>query len=156
MLELVRAASMRSHDDSKWIGCVIRAVDGTVIAEANRFPEGVDSTPPSRHSHDLGKADWMVHAERKACYKAARRGVALEGATMWVNWFPCGPCAQAVVDCGIREIVTLAPDFAHHRFGRSFLNADAILSEGGVIARRFACALGHSETSREPLVCRAA
>jgi dCMP deaminase len=150
MLLMVREAAKLSHDDSKWIGCVIQTVSGALITTANRFPDGVDHQPLGRHEHELGKADWMVHAERKAFFTAAREGIRLQGARLWLNWFPCGLCAQGIIDCGIREVTGLTPNTAHHRFGQSFRNSLEMLTEAGVKVRRFSCDLGPEELVREP------
>jgi dCMP deaminase len=46
-----------------------------------------------------------VHAEANAIAQAARHGTPLEGATIYVNTFPCWPCFRLLVSAGIAEVV---------------------------------------------------
>lgn len=46
-----------------------------------------------------------LHSERMAISEAARRGKLLAGATMYLNKFPCRPCAQSTIAAGIGTIV---------------------------------------------------
>jgi dCMP deaminase len=155
MLALVRAAAEHSHDEDRWIGCVIRTPSGILLSGTNRFADGVDHRRMERHAHPH-KADWMAHAERKACSLAAREGIALAGATLWLDWYPCSVCGQIIIDCGIAEVVHLEPNFDHHRFGPSFRAAAQMFAEAGVRTREFRCELGQREVERLPRTSRAA
>lgn len=46
-----------------------------------------------------------VHAEQNAICQAARRGVALEGATLYCRMTPCRTCAMLIINCGITRVV---------------------------------------------------
>lgn len=46
-----------------------------------------------------------VHAEQNAICQAARRGVSLEGSTVYVNMTPCRVCAMLLINSGIKRIV---------------------------------------------------
>lgn len=50
-----------------------------------------------------------VHAEMAAITDAARRGVAVQGATMFVTTFPCHECARNIVAAGIEKLVFVEP-----------------------------------------------
>lgn len=50
-----------------------------------------------------------VHAEMAAVSDAAFRGVALDGAVMYVNTFPCHICARHIVSSGIERLVYVEP-----------------------------------------------
>lgn len=45
-----------------------------------------------------------VHAEQAALCQAAKRGVSLEGATVYVNMTPCRTCAMLLINCGIKRV----------------------------------------------------
>lgn len=51
----------------------------------------------------------QVHAEMAALIDSARRGVAVDGRTMFVTTFPCHNCAKHIVAAGIRHVVYLEP-----------------------------------------------
>lgn len=46
-----------------------------------------------------------VHAEQNAICQAARRGIALDGATLYCRMTPCRTCAMLIINCGIRRVV---------------------------------------------------
>ena len=46
-----------------------------------------------------------VHAEQNAIAQAARRGIALEGSTLYCRMTPCRTCAMLIINCGIVRVV---------------------------------------------------
>ena len=46
-----------------------------------------------------------VHAEQNAITQAARRGIALEGSTLYCRMTPCRTCAMLIINCGITRVV---------------------------------------------------
>lgn len=46
-----------------------------------------------------------VHAEQNAICQAAKRGVSLDGATVYVNMTPCRTCAMLLINSGIKRVV---------------------------------------------------
>lgn len=55
---------------------------------------------------EFGRA---VHAEMAAITDAARRGVPVRGATLFVTAFPCHMCARHIVAAGIKRVVYVEP-----------------------------------------------
>ena len=45
-----------------------------------------------------------IHSEVDAICKAAKKGIALEGATIFVTRYPCEACARAIVNAGIKKV----------------------------------------------------
>lgn len=52
-----------------------------------------------------------VHAEHNALLHAARRGVSVNGASVFVTSYPCWPCAKALFQGGISQV------FYHRPYG---------------------------------------
>lgn len=46
-----------------------------------------------------------VHAEANAVAFAARHQVSTEGGTLYSTHSPCLPCAQLLINCGLREVI---------------------------------------------------
>ena len=46
-----------------------------------------------------------VHAEQNAICQAAKRGIAIDGATLYCRMTPCRTCAMLIINCGITRIV---------------------------------------------------
>ena len=58
---------------------------------------------------DIGEFSRPVHAEMATLIDAARRGVAVDGHSMYVTTFPCHNCAKHIIAAGIRRVVYLEP-----------------------------------------------
>lgn len=52
-----------------------------------------------------------VHAEQNAICQAARRGVSLDGSTLYCTMTPCRTCAMLIINCGIKKVVA---DYKYH------------------------------------------
>ncbi|MDR1846763.1 MAG: AAA family ATPase [Bacteroidales bacterium] len=46
-----------------------------------------------------------VHAEQNAICQAARRGISIDGSTLYCRMTPCRTCAMLIINCGIRRVV---------------------------------------------------
>ena len=46
-----------------------------------------------------------VHAEQNAICQAARRGISIDGATLYCRMTPCRTCAMLIINCGITRVV---------------------------------------------------
>ncbi|MEA3432476.1 MAG: cytidine/deoxycytidylate deaminase family protein [candidate division WOR-3 bacterium] len=57
---------------------------------------------PSGERHELCRG---LHAEQNAIIHAAKTGISLEGATMYVTNHPCFICAKMIINSGIKKVV---------------------------------------------------
>ena len=48
---------------------------------------------------------YAVHAEQNAIIQAAKLGVSLEGATMYVTHQPCVICTRMIINSGVKKVV---------------------------------------------------
>lgn len=55
---------------------------------------------------EFGRA---VHAETDAIVSAARRGVAIKGATLYTTTFPCHLCIKNIIDSGVETVAYIYP-----------------------------------------------
>lgn len=58
---------------------------------------------------NIGEFMRTVHAEMAALIDSARRGVAVNGLTMYVTTFPCHNCAKHIIAAGLQRVVYLEP-----------------------------------------------
>jgi deoxycytidylate deaminase len=58
---------------------------------------------------DLTEFGRAVHAEMSALLDADRRGVAVQGATLYTTTFPCHNCARHIVGAGIDRVIFIEP-----------------------------------------------
>ncbi len=120
LLMATRSSCERLH-----VGCVIVSGGGQknriVSAGYNGFLPGAPHTSRVRDGHEQA----TVHAEQNAICDAARRGVSLEGATIYISHFPCINCAKILAAAGISSI-------KYHRDYRNDPLVKEILIESGV------------------------
>lgn len=94
----------RSSCERLHVGCVV--VSGgaqkhrIIAAGYNGFLPGSPHQSRVRDGHEQA----TVHAEQNAIADAARRGVSLEGATVYITHFPCINCAKILAAAGIARI----------------------------------------------------
>jgi len=113
-LELANAASSRATCDRGKSGCVI-VRDKQVLATGY-----VGSPAGLPHCDDVGHLMKKViqengeisehclrtvHAEQNAICQAAKRGISIEGATVYQRITPCRTCAMLLINCGIEKVV---------------------------------------------------
>lgn len=126
-------ADLFSKDPSKKVGCIIIAPDSLQILSCgyNGLPRNISETNTERWQYPL-KAYYCEHSERNCLYNACRSGVKLENSIAVVTLFPCADCARGLIQSGICTVLTIEPDYNHHRWGHSFLVSRNMLEEAGV------------------------
>ncbi len=134
--KLLRAAYDRakeSTDLSTQNGAVLVNEAGDILAAAaNVFPRGIKETPerlarPTKYA-------FVVHAEKNAIYLAAKNGVKTDNLTMVCCWATCADCAQAIIQSGIKRLVThkQALDKSHGDWSKTIDVGLGMLREAGV------------------------
>lgn len=114
-MAIAHLAAMRSTCLSRSVGCVIVKNDNPVSFGYNGPAKGV------KHCEELGGCkrrqmpDYKSgaylelcpasHAEQNAVAFAARHGISIEGATAYVNTYPCKNCMNSLINAGISKIV---------------------------------------------------
>ena len=58
---------------------------------------------------NIGEFSRPVHAEMAALIDSARRGVAVQGLSMYVTTFPCHNCAKHIIAAGLKQVIYLEP-----------------------------------------------
>jgi dCMP deaminase len=104
-LEMARFIALWSKDRSTKCACVL-VKDNRVIATGyNGFPEGTEDYDNEEKHERPEKYFWFEHAERNAIYSAARKGVAVEGATAYVTGPPCVDCTRGMIQAGVVDVI---------------------------------------------------
>lgn len=130
-LDLARHISSWSKDPSTPVGAVC-VRDRRVLATGyNGFPRGVADLP-GRLINREEKLLRTVHAEMNIVAQAARNGVSLDRATIYVwPFMPCSSCCTALIQAGIKRVV--APDLpVPDRWKVSFSTSQSMFREAGV------------------------
>lgn len=135
-MELAYARARFSKDTSTQVGAVIIGPFGDDRASGyNGAPRGclADEAGDTRGTTRPEKYFWFSHAELNAITNAARVGVPLDGSTIVVTHPPCMDCARAIVQAGIKQVVTVRPnaEFAS-RWAEHIRRTQALFQECGV------------------------
>jgi cytidine deaminase len=84
-------------------------VAAALEAMRNELSVALPSDLRSAGLKDLTEFGRAVHAEMSALLDADRRGVAVQGATLYTTTFPCHNCARHIVGAGIDRVVFIEP-----------------------------------------------
>ena len=113
-MELANAAAKRATCDRGRSGCVIVKDKQLLVTGYVGSPVGLPHCDEVGHLfkktyHEDGTITnhcvRTVHAEQNAICQAAKRGIALEGATLYCRMTPCRTCAMLIINCGIKRVV---------------------------------------------------
>lgn len=130
-LNLAECISSWSKDPSSQIGAVA-VRDRRILATGyNGFPQGIADLP-GRLDNREEKLLRIVHAEANVVAHAAKDGISLFGACIYVwKFMPCANCCTLLIQSGIRRVV--APDHpVPDRWKKSFELSQEMLKEAGV------------------------
>jgi dCMP deaminase len=100
-----------SKDPTTKVGCVVVDEQRHIVSTGyNGFARGVNDTHARLHEREV-KYKLVIHAEKNALLHAQRD---LRGCTLYV-WPmpPCSQCAAAIVQSGIKRVVSVSPSEEH-------------------------------------------
>jgi len=113
-MEIANTVSKRATCDRGRSGCVVVRDRQILVSGYVGSPVGLEHCDDIGHQmkktiHEDGSITnhcvRTVHAEQNAICQAAKRGIALEGATLYCRMTPCRVCAMLIINCGIKRIV---------------------------------------------------
>jgi dCMP deaminase len=123
-------AAGRSVDWWRQVGAAVRFADGSVASatnEHNPHPLSAYAVGDPRSNFNKGvnlEVSTATHAEARLIADAARRGLATEGAVVYVTDFPCPPCAKLLAAAGVARV--------YFRTGYAVVDGQAVLEAAGV------------------------
>ncbi len=112
-LEIMDVVGKRSTCDRGRTACVI-VKDKQILATGySGSPSGIAHCDEVGHliktviDEDGTKSEHCmrtVHAEQNAICQAAKKGISIEGATIYIRMTPCRTCAMLLINCGIKRV----------------------------------------------------
>jgi dCMP deaminase len=104
-MRIAREVSSRATCDRKQVGAVI-VRDRCILATGyNGSIRGLPHCDEEGHLMEDGHCVRTIHAETNAVIQAARNGVRIEGATVYVTASPCWGCFKVIANAGLVRIV---------------------------------------------------
>ena len=141
-----------SKDPSTKVGAVAVRDRRILVQGYNGLPSGLTDSDTRLKNRDT-RLSMTVHAEMNCIAFAARIGVCLAGATMYIwPFMACSQCAASLIQADIAQIII--PDFVEpYRWQESFDHAREMCVEAGIAVHRIPMdgALDGSEVEEEPL-----
>ena len=113
-LNLADTVSERATCNRGRSGCVIVKDKQILVTGYVGSPKGLPHCDDVGHLfrkdiHEAGSITQhcvrTVHAEQNAICQAARRGISLDGSTLYCRMTPCRTCAMLIINCGIVRVV---------------------------------------------------
>ena len=108
-MELAEKLAQRSH-------CVRAHVGAVLTKETRIISLGYNGPPSGTHNCDIewpehgcekdskGSCSLALHAEQNAILYAAKNGVSMNGATLYITLSPCIACARVIFTTGIKKV----------------------------------------------------
>ena len=122
--------SQKSFDWWRQVGCVA-VKDGAIVAQGhnrvlpNNFHIGEMGDPRSNFDAGTNPDIYLtLHAEASVIADCAKRGVSLNGASMFLNTFACANCARLLAMSGVKKV--------YYTKGYSRFDAEDILKAFGI------------------------
>ena len=125
--------------------CVSKQVGAVIVKNGRILSTGYNGTPPgyqnccdfwngeyTKEHHEWSKT-YEIHAEMNAIIWAAREGISIDGATIYVTLEPCSDCSKNLIASGIKRIVY---DKAYEHTDSTLVSK--FIKDNGVIIERLA------------------
>lgn len=104
-MNIAREVATRATCNRKHVGAVI-ARDRSILATGyNGSIAGLPHCDDEGHLMEDGHCVRTIHAEANAVIQAARNGVRIDGAMIYVTASPCFGCFKMLANAGIKRIV---------------------------------------------------
>jgi cytidine deaminase len=107
MKDRIIAELLGKLKEKGWFSDQFSALDGKELL--NKALNDDDSPLNGARVTSILEFGRIVHAEMSAIMDAARRGVPLQGATLYCTTFPCHMCARHIISAGIKRVVFIEP-----------------------------------------------
>lgn len=128
LMEIAGVVGKRSTCSRLSVGAIL-ARDFRIISSGyNGAPTGLSHCTHDSVTERSQGCKTAVHAEINAVLAAAKYGVAVNGAELYVTHFPCQACAQALINSGISKVY----------YGAEYrkMGGEALLNEAGILLER--------------------
>lgn len=103
-MQIARTVATRSTCDRKNVGAVL-VRDRVILSTGyNGSISGTPHCDEAGHMIENGHCVRTIHAEMNAIAQAARNGVNISGATLYVSASPCWECFKVLANCGIKRV----------------------------------------------------
>ncbi len=106
-----------AHEIASASKCVSKQVGAVIVKDGRILSTGYNGTPAgytncnqywnneyTKDHHEWSKT-YEIHAEMNAIIWAARKGISIENAIIYVTLEPCSECSKNLIAAGIKKII---------------------------------------------------
>jgi dCMP deaminase len=104
-MQIAETVASRATCDRKHVGAVIERGRTILATGYNGSVGGLEHCDEVGHMMEDGHCVRTIHAEANAVIQAARNGVRIEAASIYVTASPCWQCFKMIANAGIKRIV---------------------------------------------------
>lgn len=104
-MNIAKEVATRSTCDRKHVGAVIVRDKSILATGYNGSVRGLGHCDDEGHLMEDGHCVRTVHAEANAIVQAARNGMRIDGASIYVTASPCWGCFRLIANAGIVKVV---------------------------------------------------
>lgn len=122
-MQMAEVAAKRSTCSKMSVGATLVKNDMVISTGYNGSERGTSHCP---HPHPDGKCAHAIHAEMNTILQAARNGVCIEGAEMYITHSPCLYCSKCLINSGIKKVYYRIPHKTEENKYLKILNAEQI------------------------------
>ncbi len=119
--------------------CVSKSVGAVIVKDGRILSTGYNGTPAGYENccdywddkytkdHHAWSKTYEIHAEMNAIIWAARKGISIDGATIYVTLEPCSECSKNLIASGIKRIVyETSYEYTHSEIISKFLKDNGV------------------------------
>jgi dCMP deaminase len=103
-MRIAEEVATRSTCDRKYVGAVIVRDRAILSTGYNGSLRGAPHCDEAGHDIENGHCVRTVHAEANAVAQAAKNGVRIDGAEIYITASPCLTCFKLIANCGITTV----------------------------------------------------
>ncbi len=104
-MKIAETVASRATCDRKHVGAVIERGRTILATGYNGSIAGLEHCDEVGHMMEDNHCVRTIHAEANAVIQAARNGVRIEGAGIYVTASPCWQCFKMIANAGLRRVV---------------------------------------------------
>lgn len=103
-MDIAKIIAAMSYSKRSKVGCVIVKDNNIISFGWNGMPHGFENCCEDENNVTYNE---VIHAEENAICKAARQGISLNDATLYLTLSPCPHCSKLIIQSGIKRVVYL-------------------------------------------------
>jgi dCMP deaminase len=103
-MRIAKQVATRATCDRKHVGALIVKDKNILATGYNGSISGMPHCDDAGHMMENNHCVATIHAEANAILQAAKHGIAINGADIYVTASPCWNCFQLIANAGIRRV----------------------------------------------------